>query len=144
MNAPKNVRYFVPFCVILMLLITPLTIQAAGQAGNLVNPVYLPLITNFSNNPSGNLSNGGVYVGEGRVGLEALANSLSGPISVPIARTDAPTQTMPSKAQVLSDYYQIGANSTVSLTTSSPLILAFPVPPGANTAQLDYSAGAVT
>ena len=70
------------------------------------------------------------------MGLGALANSLSGPITVSIAQTVAPTETMPSQAQVLSDYFQIGTTSVVSLTTDSPLILAFPVPAGANTANL--------
>jgi len=98
--------------------------------------LYLPLVNNNYNSAFGTLANGGIYVAEGGVGLGALAASLSAPVSVAITQTTAPTLTMPSQVQVLSGYYQVSASSPVSLSTDSPLILAFPVPTGVDTAHL--------
>ena len=135
MFSMKSLRNIVFVSIILMLTNTPLAIQAADQGGNAGSTLYLPAIFNYVS-PHGSLSNGGIYVGEGGVGLGALANSLAGPIDVTIVQTVAPTQILPARAQILSDYYQVKASTDVALSTDSPLILAFPVPAGANTSNL--------
>ena len=83
-----------------------------------------------------NLTNSGIYFGEGVVGLGVLVNSLAGSIDVSIIKTGTPLQTLPSGSQILSDYYLVQAGTNVALSPASPLILAVPVPAGAITANL--------
>jgi hypothetical protein len=108
-------------------------IRSAAAASSVL---YLPLVNKYYDSAFGTLANGGTYVGAGGVALGALSDSLSAPIGVVITPTLAPTLTMPASLQVLSGYYQVSASAPVSLSTASPLILAFPVPTGADTTHL--------
>jgi hypothetical protein len=143
----KNLRIIMAITILLLELRPPITTSAGGTApnqsafqhgigsGTVSLSNYLPLIFQ-SVDTSNNLSNGGTYEGEGGVGLGAPANSLISPIDVTITKTGTPTQTLPSQAQFLNGVFQVSASTVVTLSTQNPLILAIPVPTGANTANL--------
>ncbi len=140
MTVSKILRSFLLMGLVLTLVDPSAARTAAAQAPTTGSTIYLPMVNNQSSPDSGNLSNGGVYIGEGGVGLGALDTSLTGPITVAIVKTSAPAPAMPPKAQIISDYYQVSADTQVPLSPDSPLILAFPLPPGANTANLALAA----
>ena len=119
------------------LLLMQLISQPAAAQGATIGPViYLPLVSNGITNFDGTLSNGGEYLGAGGLGLGALANSLSAPITVSITSAAVPGLALPAHVQAVSAYYQIAAGSNVEISPAEPFILAVPVPSGANTANL--------
>jgi len=136
MNSSKILRSFLLMGLFLTLVNPSAARTAAAQTPTTGSTIYLPVINNQSSPFTGSLSNGGVYIGAGGVGLGALDTSLTGSITVTIVKTGAPSPTMPPRAQIISDYYQVSADTQVPLSPDSPLILAFPLPPGANTTNL--------
>ena len=130
-------RFLLLTSLILSWMGSPAPIQAADRAGSADTPIYLPLILKpGSSQSSGMLDNSGVVEGPDGVGIGALADTLQAPIQVSITLTAPPSLTLPTDAQVLGNYYQIGAGENTTVPTDSPFILAFPVPGGADTAHL--------
>ena len=129
---------FVLFAILLAVLIgTPAAILAAAQGNGLDYQVHLPIVVKPGDPRSaGTLGNGGTVEGPGGVGIGALTDTLTAPIQVSISVTDTPTTTLPADIQVLGDFYQLGANEDVLVSPERPLIVAFPIPAGADTAHL--------
>jgi hypothetical protein len=116
--------------LILLLAGTPAAILAAGQEGVATTSIYLPIVMNpAAAGPADVLVNGGKVESPDGVGVGALASTLDAPLQVSISATTPP-------AQVLSGFYQIGAEEDVLVLPENPFILAFPVPAGADTANL--------
>ena len=65
-----------------------------------------------------------------------MAATLDAPINVSITTAVPPATAVPAPAQVQSRFYQIGAGEDVFVLPENPFILAFPLPAGANTANL--------
>jgi hypothetical protein len=123
--------------LILLLTGTPAAILAAGQEGVATTNIYLPIVMNpAAAGPADVLINGGKVESPDGVGVGALASTLDAPLQVSISVTTPPASAVPAPAQVLSGFYQIGAEEDVLVLPENPFILAFPVPAGANTTNL--------
>lgn len=137
MKSAIQPRFLVLTSLILLLVSLPAAILAAAPGGATSNNAYLPFITKPGGpGGTGTLENGGSVEGPDGVGIGALTDTLTAPIQVSIAVTTAPTTTMPVPAQVLGDYYHITAGEDIYVAPERPFILAFPIPDGANTANL--------
>lgn len=113
------------------------SIFALARAGTSSEFVYLPAAWGpVADMGGGTLENGGTVQGPDGVGLGALEDTLSAPIEVSIARATAPTTALPAMAQVVSEFYTLGAGQDVAVSTESPFIVAVPVPAGADTQRL--------
>ncbi|HKQ31262.1 MAG TPA: hypothetical protein VJS66_08260 [Burkholderiales bacterium] len=82
------------------------------------------------------LVNGGMVVGTDGVTIAALAKTLTSPIDVFISETAAPAESLPADTRALGKYYQLLADTASMVPTTSPFVLSFPVPAGADTARL--------
>ena len=120
MNSSKILRSFLLMGLFLTLVNPSAARTAAAQTPTTGSTIYLPVVNNQSSSFTGSLSNGGVYLGAGGVGLGALDTSLTGSIIVTIVKTGAPSLTMPPKAQIISDYYQVSADTKVALSPIAP------------------------
>lgn len=98
--------------------------------------IFLPLVIGSPAVSEGSLDNGGIVDGPGGVRIGAPQGSLVAPVEVIFASPGAPTQTLPAPAQAIGAYIQIAAAQTTYVAPENPLILAFPVPPGVDTAHL--------
>ena len=98
--------------------------------------VFLPLVFGPPPIPEGTLDNGGVVEGPGGVRIGAPQGSLVYPVEVIFASPGAPTQTIPAPAQAVGAYVQTAAVETTYVKPENPLVLAFPVPSGVDTAHL--------
>lgn len=133
----KHFRSLLLVGLVLLLAGRPAAILAANQDGVVTGNIYLPIVMKpAAAGPADVLVNGGKVEGPDGVGVGALTGTLDAPVQVSISATAPPTTTVPAPAQVLSGFYQIGAGEDVFVLPESPFILAFPLPGGANTANL--------
>ncbi len=84
----------------------------------------------------GTLDNDGVVSGPDGIGIGAPAASLTVPVEMALASTNPPTVTLPAPAQALGTYVDISAAVPTYVSPQNPLILAFPVPQGLDSAHL--------
>jgi hypothetical protein len=127
--------FVVGFCCVVLTV----AVFALALAGATDNTLYLPAVLGPGSSSApvdGTLENGGVVEGPDGVGLGALDDTLEAPIEVTIAPTTQPATPLPAMAQAISNYYLLGAAETVLVSPQQPLLVAFPVPPGADTAHL--------
>ncbi len=138
MNPNKHLRNLVIAVLALWLAGKPVAIRAADQPEqSALQNYFLPIVTNGSaGGTSSTLENGGTVEGPDGVGVGALADTLDAPIQVSIAATASPGTAVPAPAQVVGGFYQIAAGDNVFVSTESPLLLAFPVPAGADSDHL--------
>lgn len=138
MNPNKYLRNLAIALLALWSAGTPVAIRAADQPEQSVMQEYfLPIVTNGSaGGTSSTLENGGTVAGPDGVGIGALDDTLDAPIQVSIAATASPGTVVPAPAQVVGGFYQIAAGDNVFVPTESPLLLAFPVPAGADSDHL--------
>lgn len=132
-------RHFVPVLVAISLfLLTPNLPPAAGQSagGQATTQVFIPLVFGLPPVHQGTLDNGGVVSGPDGIGIGAPAASLTSPVEVALASTNPPTVTLPAPAQALGIYVHISAAVPTYVSPQNPLVLAFPVPQGVDSAHL--------
>jgi hypothetical protein len=132
-------RHFVPVLVaISQFLLTPNLPPAAGQStgGQATTQVFIPLVFGLPPAHQGTLDNGGVVSGPDGISIGAPAGSLTSPVEVALASTNPPTVTLPAPAQALGTYVHISAAAPTYVSPQNPLVLAFPVPQGADAAHL--------
>jgi hypothetical protein len=137
MKKIKHLRYLLLVGFVILFAGTPAAIYAADQVSEVTANIYLPIVMKPDSSGSTDiLVNGGKVAGPDGVGIGALANTLDAPINVSITAALPPATAVPALAQVLSGFYQISAGEDVFVLPESPFILAFPVPVGANAANL--------
>ena len=107
----------------------PESVQTGGIA-------YFPLVIGSQSVFGGELDNGGVLDGPDGIRIGAPQGSLAAPVDIIFSSPAPPTQTLPSPALAAGPFVEIAADQEISLAPENPLILAFPVPDGADTAHL--------
>ncbi|MEZ4706509.1 MAG: hypothetical protein R3A44_04845 [Caldilineaceae bacterium] len=119
---------------------TPTITPTPAPVSALVNRLYLPgVYREAAVRPvqmSGVLTNSATLSGLPGVKLGALADSLAAPVSVTLAIVGPPTMTLPSGVATRGDYYALAADRDLLARLDNPLILALPIPEGADTAHL--------
>lgn len=117
-----------------VLLISIIGYQSA-RAG-LDEFVYLPVVMGGNGSslpPTGQtLTNSGHVDWPDGGGIATFTDTLSASIEVAIMPVSAPTYDLPEDTQLVGSYYEVSANTDTAVSTSSPFVIAFPIPNNVN------------